>query len=102
MDHWPGLFHQAPGVLICPHRIAAPKAFIASRLAAWRSPDGAILPGHFTSRMTEAAAAKAARRRVAQRHGRLGAALLRPGEHALTAHRITEHGHAARRPASPR
>jgi len=101
MDHRPGLFSQSSGVLICPHRIAAPKAFIASRLAAWRTPDGAILPGHFTSRITDAAATKAARHHVAQRHGRAGAALLRPGEHTLTAHRITEHGHTARLPASP-
>jgi hypothetical protein len=36
MDHRPGLFGQATGVLICPERIAAPAAFIRSRLAAWR------------------------------------------------------------------
>ena len=64
-------------------------------------PDDAILPGHWTSRITDAVAAKAARQLVAQHHGRAGAALLRPGERALTAHRITEHGHTARPPASP-
>lgn len=101
MDHRPGLFGQATGVLICPERIAAPKAFIASRLKAWRTPDGAILPGHWTSRVTDAATAQASRRLIAERHGRAGAALLRPGEHTLTAHRITEHGHAVRPPASP-
>jgi hypothetical protein len=101
MDHRPGLFGQTPGVLICPHQIAAPKAFIASRLAAWRTPDGVILPGHFTSRMIDAGATQAVRRLVAQRHGRAGAALLRPGEYALTIHRIVEHGRFARPPASP-
>ncbi|MGH3571593.1 MAG: hypothetical protein ACRDUW_07160, partial [Pseudonocardiaceae bacterium] len=39
--------------------------------------------------------------RVAACHGRTGAALLRPGEHTLTAHRITEHGRTARPPAGP-
>jgi hypothetical protein len=102
MDHRPGLFGQASGVLLCPARIAAPKAFIASRLAAWRTPDGAIVPGHWTTRVSDAAATKTARRRVAERHGRAGAALLRPGEHTLTPHRIIEHGRAARPPASPR
>jgi hypothetical protein len=100
MDHRPGLFGQAPGVLICPERIAAPKAFIASRLAAWRTPDGAILPGHWTSRLTDAATAKAARHLIATRHGRAGAALLRPGERALTTQRIIEHGRMARPSAS--
>ena len=101
MDHRPGVFGQATGVLICPERIAAPQAFIASRLAAWRSAEGVILPGHFSSLLTDAAATKTARRLVAARHGRAGAALLRPGERALTAQRITEHGRAARPPASP-
>jgi hypothetical protein len=101
MDHRPGVFGQATGVLICPERIAAPQTFIASRLAAWRSADGAILPGHFSALRTDAAAAKAARALVAARHGRAGAALLRPGERALTAQRITDHGRAARQPASP-
>jgi hypothetical protein len=63
--------------------------------------DGAILPGHWTSRITNALATKAARQLVAQRHGRAGAALLRPGETTLTAHRITEHAHTTRPPASP-
>jgi hypothetical protein len=101
MDHRPGVFGQATGVLICPDRIAAPPAFIASRLAAWRSADGVILPGHYSSLLTDAAATKTARRLVAARHGRAGAALLRPGERALTAQRITEHGRASRPPASP-
>jgi len=101
MDHRPGLFGHTPGVLICPERIAAPQAFIASRLAAWRTPDGAILPGHWTSRVTEAAAARAARHRVAERHGRAGAALLRPGEGVLIAQHIIDYGQAARPPASP-
>jgi hypothetical protein len=101
MDHRPGLFGQTPGVLICPERIAAPQAFIATRLAAWRTPDGAILPGHWTSRVTEAAAAHAARRCVAEHHGRAGAALLRPGERILTAQHIIDYGQAARPPASP-
>jgi hypothetical protein len=96
MDHRPGLFNQAPEVLLCPERIAAPKAFIASRLRAWRTPDGAILLGHWTTRVTDAAAAKTARRCIAERHGRAGAALLRAGEHTLTPARITEHGHTVR------
>lgn len=100
MDHRPGVFGQATGVLICPERIAAPQAFIASRLAAWRSAEGVILPGYWSSLLADAAATKAARRRVAARHGRAGAALLRPGERALTAQRITEHGRASRPPAS--
>jgi hypothetical protein len=78
----PGLFGQATGVLISPERIAAPRAFIASRLAAWRSAEGVILPGHWTSLLTDAAATKTARALVAARHGRAGAALLRPGERA--------------------
>jgi hypothetical protein len=101
MDHRPGLFDHPPGVLICPERIAAPKAFIASRLAAWRTPEGVILPGHWSSLLTYAAGTKAARQLVAARHGRAGVALLCPGERALTAQRITDHGRAARPPASP-
>ncbi|MEA2203067.1 MAG: hypothetical protein QOI89_3807 [Solirubrobacteraceae bacterium] len=100
MDHRPGVFGQATGVLICPARIAAPQAFIASRLTAWRSAEGVILPGHWSSLLADAAATKTARRLVAARHGRAGAALLRPGERALTAQRITEHGRASRPPAS--
>jgi hypothetical protein len=101
MDHRPGLFHQATGVLISPDRIAAPQAFIRSRLAAWRTPAGAILPGHFSALLTDAAATKTARRLIAARHGRAGAALLRPGERAITAQRITDHGRDARPSASP-
>ena len=101
MDHRPGLFGQAAGVLTCPDRIAAPQAFIASRLAAWRSAEGVILPGRWTALLTDAAATKTARALVAARHGRAGAALLRPGERALTAQRITDHGRANRPPASP-
>jgi hypothetical protein len=101
MDHRPGLFGQQTGVLISPGRVAAPKVFIHSRLAAWRSTEGVILPGHWSSRVTDAAVTKTARRLVAARHGRAGAVLLRPGERSLTAHRITEHGRMARPPASP-
>ena len=101
MDHRPGLFGKATGVLIFPERIAAPQTFIRSRLAAWRSAEGVILPGHWSSLLTDAAATKTARHLVATRHGRAGAALLRPGERALTAQRITDHGRAARPPASP-
>ncbi len=101
MDHRPGVFGQATGVLTCPDRIAAPQAFIRSRLAAWRSTEGEILPGHWTALLTDAATNKTARALVAARHGRAGAALLRPGERALTAQRITDHGRAARPPASP-
>jgi hypothetical protein len=101
MDHRPGVFGQATGVLIRSDRIAAPQAFIRSRLAAWRSAEGVILPGHWSSLLTDAAATKTARALVAARHGRAGAALLRPGERALTAQRITDHGRAARQPASP-
>ena len=94
MDHRPGLFNQTAGVpLICPKHIAAPKAFIRSRLAAWQTPEGAILPGYWTFRVADAAATKAARRLIAARHGQAGAALLRPGEHTLTAQRIAEHRH---------
>ena len=101
MDHRPGLFSQTTGVLICPQRIAAPQAFIASRLAAWRTPDGAILPGSWTSRVADVAAIRTARRAVADRYGRAGAALLEPGEDVLTAQRIIDYGQAARPPASP-
>lgn len=100
MDYRPGLFNQATGILICPEHIVAPKAFITSRLAAWHTPQGAILPGHWTAHLTDTAAAKAARQTIAARHGRAGAALLRPGEFGLTAQCITEHGRAARPPAS--
>jgi hypothetical protein len=101
LDHRPGIFSQPAGVLISPERIAAPKAFIASRLSAWRDPGGAILPGHWTTQITQAAVAQTARRAVAQRHGRAGAALLQPGEHHLTAQRIIDYGHAVRPPAGP-
>ncbi|MGH7743878.1 MAG: hypothetical protein ACREQ5_03545, partial [Candidatus Dormibacteria bacterium] len=74
MDHRPGVFGQVPGVLISPGRVAAPRVFIASRLTAWRDPDGAILPGHYSARLAGAAAATAARARVAACHGRTGAA----------------------------
>jgi hypothetical protein len=100
MDHRPGLFGQATGVLISPERISAPQAFIRSRLAAWRSAEGVILPGHWTALLTDAAATKTAWALVAARHGRAGAALLRPGDRALTAQRITDHGRASRPPAS--
>lgn len=51
--------------------------------------------------MADVAAAHAARRCVAEHHGQTGAALLRPGEHVLTAQRIIDYGRAARSPASP-
>jgi hypothetical protein len=101
MDHRPSLFHQTTGVLICPQHITAPQTFIRSRLNAWRTPHGTILPGHWTSHLTNAATLKAARQAVATRHGRAGAALLRPGEHTLTTHHITEHAHNTRPPANP-
>jgi hypothetical protein len=101
MDHRPGVFGQAPGVLISPARVAAPRVFIASRLRAWRDADGVILAGHYSARLADAVATKAARARVAACHGRAGAALLRPGEHTLTPDQITEHGHASKPPASP-
>jgi hypothetical protein len=66
MDHRPGLFGQTPGVLISPEHITAPTAFIASRLAAWRTPDGVILPGHWTARVTEAAPASPTTRAAAK------------------------------------
>ncbi|MBV9058853.1 MAG: hypothetical protein JOZ09_06815 [Pseudonocardiales bacterium] len=101
MDHRPGLFGQTPGVLISPERIVTPQAFIASRLAAWRTPDGAILPGHWTSRVADVAAARAARQGIAARHGRAGAGLLRPGERVLTVQHIIDYGRTTRPPASP-
>jgi hypothetical protein len=65
-----------------------------------RWPDGAILPGHWTARVTDAAHARAARRFVAQRHGQAGATLLRPGEGVLTTQRIIDYGQMVRpRPA---
>jgi hypothetical protein len=54
-----GVFAQPAGGLISPD--TAPKTFITSRLAAWRTPDGAILPGHYTSHLANVAATKAAR-----------------------------------------
>ena len=79
--------------MICPGHIAAPQAFIRSRLAAWRTPDGAILAGHWTSRISATATTKTARRLIAARHGLTGAALLRPDETTLTAQRIAQHHH---------
>jgi len=98
MDHRPGVFGQVPGVLISPNRVAAPRVFIASRLRAWCDPEGAILPGHYSARLADVAAARA---RVAACHGRAGAALLPPGESTLTPERITEHGQISRPPARP-
>jgi hypothetical protein len=46
-------------------------------------------------------AIRAARRRVADRYGQAGAALLEPGEDVLTAQRIIDYGRIARPPASP-
>ncbi len=106
LDHRPSVFDQPTGVpvLVCPGRIVSPTLFLRSRLRAWRRDgvaDGAILPGHWTSRANDVAAVRAARRQVAARHGRAGARLLRAGEAALSAQRIAEHGRASRPPVSP-
>jgi len=104
LDHRPSVFDQTAGVLVYPGRIVSPALFLRSRLRAWRRDgvaDGAILPGHWTSRVNDVAAVRAARRQVAERHGRVGARLLRAGEAALSAQRIAEHGRAARPPVTP-
>jgi hypothetical protein len=96
MDYRPSMFGQVSGLLLCPEPVASPRQFIGSRLAAWRRPDGTILPGYWTSR---AAGGCRAREQVRARHGQAGARLLRAGEDTLTAARIAEHGrHAARLP----
>jgi hypothetical protein len=48
-------------VLISPDRVAAPRVFIASRLQAWRDPEGMILAGHYSTGLANAATTKAAR-----------------------------------------
>jgi len=101
MDHRPGVFDQPPGTLISPDRVVSPNQFIRSRLRAWRTGDDAILPGYWSARVADVAAARAARRQVADRHGRAGARLLRAGETTLSADRIADAGRAARPPAAP-
>jgi hypothetical protein len=64
-------------------------------LRAWLTAEGTVLPGYWSSRVTHADAARAARQRVADRHGRAGVRLLRAGEQVLTADRIAEHGRHA-------
>ena len=96
MDYRPSVFGQHPGLLISPERPASPAQFIRSRLRAWHAPNGTIRPGYGSSRVTDAAAAGDARRRVAERHGAAGARLLRADERVLTAEHIAEHGRLAR------
>lgn len=96
LDHRPGVFGQPAGLLLSPEHPVAPAQFIRSRLAAWRNPDGQVLPGYWSSRARDADAAREARRRVSERHGAAGARLLRAGERALSVERIAEHGRAAR------
>jgi hypothetical protein len=98
MDHRPSVFSQPSEVLLSPERVASPRQFIRSRLRAWLTDDGAVLPGYWSSRVTHADAARAARQRVADRHGRAGVRLLRASEQMLTADRIAEHGRHARLP----
>jgi hypothetical protein len=98
MDHRPGVFSQPRGVLLSPEHVASPRQFIRSRLRAWLTADGTVLPGYWSSRVTHADAARVARQRVADRHGRAGVRLLRAGEQVLTADRVAEHGRHARLP----
>jgi hypothetical protein len=98
MDHRPSVFSQPSGVLLSPEYVASPRQFIRSRLRAWLTADGTVLTGYWSSRVTHADAARAARQRVADRHGRAGVRMLRAGEQVLTADRIAEHGRHARLP----
>jgi hypothetical protein len=98
MDHRPGVFSQPRGVLLSPEHVASPRQFIRSRLRAWLTADGTVLAGYWSSRVTHADTARAARQRVADRHGRSGVRLLRAGEQVLTADRVAEHGRHARLP----
>jgi hypothetical protein len=100
LDRRPSVFDQPVGVLVCPGRVVSPTLFLRSRLRAWRR-DGVILPGHWSARANDVVAVRAARRQVADRHGRAGARLLRAGEAGLSAQRIAEHGRASRPPVSP-
>lgn len=96
MDHRPSVFAQPTRVLLIPSHVVSPAQFIRSRLAAWRTPTGAITVGYWAAKVADAHDAHTAPARVASRHGRTGAALLRPGHRALTAERIAEHGRAVR------
>jgi hypothetical protein len=96
MDHRPSVFSQPTRVLLIPSHVVSPAQFIRSRLAAWRTPTGAIATGYWAAKVADAHDAHTATARVASRHGRTGAALLRPGHRALTAERIAEHGRAVR------
>ncbi len=102
LDHRPSVFSQATGVLLCPEHVISPTQFIRSRLAAWRTPDGAIVPGYWAAKVADAAETKAARQRILERHGHAGAALLRGGETTLSAERIAEHGRNVRPPTRRR
>jgi hypothetical protein len=96
MDHRPSVFSQPTQVLLSPHHVVSPAQFIRSRLAAWRTPDGAIVAGYWATKVADAAETKTAPAQIAARYGRAGAALLRAGERTLTADRIAEHGRAVR------
>lgn len=98
IDYRPSMFGPVSGMLVAPDHIVSPTQFIRSRLAAWKTPDGAILPGWWTSRVGTAAAHAHSRELVRSRHGRVGVRLLRAGERTLSAERIAEHGRAARTP----
>jgi hypothetical protein len=102
MDHRPSLFDQPIRALLSPTHVASPAQFIRSRLAAWRTPDGAIVAGYWAAKVSDATDAKTAPARVADRYGRSGAALLRAGERTLTAERIAEHGRTVRAQARAR
>jgi hypothetical protein len=96
MDHRPSVFSQPVRVLLSPTHVQSPAQFIRSRLTAWRTPDGAVVAGYWATKVADADTAHTARARVADRHGRAGAGLLRAGERTLTAERVAEHGRAAR------
>jgi hypothetical protein len=96
MDHRPSVFSQPTRVLLTPTHVVSPAQFIRSRLAAWRTGDGAIVAGYWAAKVADATEANTAAARVADRHGRAGAALLRAGERTLTAERIAEHGRTVR------
>lgn len=96
LDHRPSIFSQPTGVLLSPAYVVSPAQFIRSRLAAWRTDDGVIVVGYWAAKVADAGEATTAPARVADRHGRAGAALLRAGERTLTAERIAEHGRTVR------
>jgi hypothetical protein len=99
MDHRPGVFGQPTGVLLSPTYVASPAQFIRSRLRAWLTAEGKVLPGYWTSRVADAGSTRTARKRVAACHGHAGARLLRAGERELSAERIAEHGRSVRLPS---